>query len=266
MSADQFAEFKKIQKENWAFFAPLEVLTTQPAGLLVDFAGVKAGQKVLDAACGTGVVAITAAKVGAVVRGLDLSPVLLEKARQNAAISGLEAEFFEGDVESLPFKDAEFDCVLSQFGHMFAPRPQAAISEMLRVLKPGGVIAFSTWPPELYTARMFALVGKYLPPPEGVPPSTLWGDPAVIKERLGGRTTDLFFDMAMMHTPALTIEHLMANFEKTSGHIIRLKETLEKDNPAALDAFRHELRSLLKGYIKLNTLHQQFLMTRARKI
>jgi SAM-dependent methyltransferase len=63
-------------------------------------------------------------------------------------------------VEALPFPDARFDFVLSQFGHMFAPRPDVAVKEMLRVLKPGGTLAFSTWPPELFTGRMFALNGR----------------------------------------------------------------------------------------------------------
>lgn len=241
-------------------------MTIQPAGLLVDFAGVRKGLKVLDVGCGTGVVALTAAKVGADARGIDLSPILLEKARQNAAVSGLNVQFDEGDVENLPFRDGEFDFVLSQFGHMFAPRADIALSEMLRVLKPSGVIAFSTWPPEMFTGQMFSLVGKYLPPPEGVSPPPLWGEPSVIKERLGNLVVDIAFDRAVMNAPSLTIEHSIANFEKTSGPIIRLKEKLEKENPEALEAFRLEFKALIAGFVKLNTLNQHFLMTRARKV
>ena len=72
--------------------------------------------------------------------------------------------------------------MLSQFGHMFAPRPAVALSEMLRVLKAGGRIAFSTWPPEHFTGRMFMFIASFLPPPPpGVDPPAppaLWGDPA----------------------------------------------------------------------------------------
>ena len=53
--------------------------------------------------------------------------------------------------------------MVSQFGHMFAPRPEVAIAEMLRVLKPGGTIAFATWPPELFTGRMFTVTARYVP-------------------------------------------------------------------------------------------------------
>src|SRR6476469_5789602 len=103
MSTDAFAQMKAAQREGWSFFAPLELLTTPAAFKLVRFAGVRPEQKVLDVGCGTGVGAITAARLGAVVTGLDLTPALLEKARQNADIAGVSIEFHEGDVEALPF-------------------------------------------------------------------------------------------------------------------------------------------------------------------
>src|SRR5262249_37832690 len=158
-------------------FAVLESLTATAAPRLVRFAGIPPGSEVLDVACGSGVVALTAARLGAKVTGVDLTPELVARARENAALMKLEATWHEGDVEALPLPDAEFDFVVSQFGHMFAPRPQVAIAEMLRVLKPGGTIAFSTWPPELCVGRGFALMGKYgPPPPPGVAPPPQWGD------------------------------------------------------------------------------------------
>src|SRR5208282_6912980 len=127
-----------------------------------------------------------AARRGAKVSGLDLSPVLIERARKNASIADVDIDFVEGDAKALPYPDASFDVVLSQFGHMFAPRPGVAIQEMLRVLKVGGRIAFSTWPPEHFTGIMFALVGRYMPPPPpgGTPPAPppQWGDPNVVRE------------------------------------------------------------------------------------
>src|SRR5207244_10116574 len=122
-------------------------------------------------------VAVTAARLGAQVTGLDLTPALLEKARENAKVAEVSIEFIEGDAEALSFSDASFDVVLSQFGHMFAPRPQVAIAEMLRVLKSGGRIAFSTWPPESLVRRMFALVARHQPPPAGVAPPAARGRP-----------------------------------------------------------------------------------------
>src|SRR5437773_2684432 len=113
-----------MQRENWKTFAPLAMTTTPSAAKLVHFAGVRPNQRVLDVGCETGVVAITARRAGAVVTGFDLTPELLAVAKENAAIAELDdITWKQGDVESLPFRDGEFDVVLSQFAHIFAPRP-----------------------------------------------------------------------------------------------------------------------------------------------
>src|SRR2546426_7982669 len=122
-SADPLARFKEAQREGWAHFAPLEALTTPPAAELVRRASPRSGQRVLDVACGTGVVAVTAARLGARVSGLDLTPELLERARENGPLAGVDIDWREGDAEQLPFDDGSFDVVLSQYGHIFAPRP-----------------------------------------------------------------------------------------------------------------------------------------------
>src|SRR6266404_3326766 len=104
MSIDPIAKFKEAQKQGWAHFAPLEPVTTPTAARLVKFAGIQTGQHVLDVACGTGVVAITAARIGAKVTGLDLTPELLERARENSGVAGVDVDWREGDVEALPFQ------------------------------------------------------------------------------------------------------------------------------------------------------------------
>jgi ubiquinone/menaquinone biosynthesis C-methylase UbiE len=136
--SDPFAQFKAVQREGWSLFLPLEMFTTIPAAKLVSFARIAPTDTVLDVGCGTGVVAVTAARLGAKVQGLDLAATLLGRAKENASIAQVPVEFTEGDAEALPFTDASFNVVVSQFGHMFAPRPAVAIAEMLRVLKPGG--------------------------------------------------------------------------------------------------------------------------------
>lgn len=262
--SDFLAQFKAAQREGWASFVPLETFTTPPAASLIDFAGVQTGDRVLDVACGTGVVAVTAARRGAQVKGLDLSPVLLERARWNAQTAGVEIEFTEGDVEKLPYADASFDTVVSQFGHMFAPRPEVAVAEMLRVLKKGGRIAFSTWPPELFTGAMFTLVNQYLPMPAGIVPPPAWGDPNVVRERLGEKVTELVFNRELMVVPALSPQHYRSGMETTAAPVIKLTQML-KDEPAKLSKFRNEFERLASNYMKNNTMHQSFLMTRAFK-
>jgi SAM-dependent methyltransferase len=264
---DALVQFKEAQKQGWAHFAAIEGHTTPEAARLVKHAGVRAGHRVLDVACGTGVVAITAARLGARVTGLDLTPILLERARENAGIAGVDIDWHEGDAEQLPFGDMAFDVVLSQFGHMFAPRPEVAVAEMLRVLKPGGTIAFSTWPPELFIGRLFALGGRYMPPlPQGVTPPLPWGDPNVVRERLGAAVKDLIFDRARMVIPALSPQHHRTIVERTGGPIIKLVESLTKTDPARLAAFRREFEAIVTDYFEDNTVRQDYLLTRATKI
>jgi len=264
---DKFESFKAAQKEGWAHFAPYEAHTTPCAAMLVKRAGVHAGQRVLDVACGTGVVSVTAARLGARVTSLDLTPELLARARENARIAGVEINWNEGDVENLPFADASFDVVLSQFGHIFAPQPEVAIGEMLRVLKPGSTIAFSTWPPEFFVGRMFALSMKYLPPPpHAAPAPPLWGEPSIVRERLGSAVKDIHFDRERMTIPALSPAHHRAGAEKSAGAVVRLVAVLQTADPAKLEQFRREYDALAAEYFEDNLVRQDYLITRATKI
>src|SRR5687768_14067944 len=89
-TADPFTDFKAKQRQAWSHFAPLEAITTIPAAKLVAFAGIRPGDRVLDVGCGTGVAALTARRLGAKVTGLDLTPELLERAKENASIAGFK--------------------------------------------------------------------------------------------------------------------------------------------------------------------------------
>jgi SAM-dependent methyltransferase len=263
---DPFESFKTAQKIGWAHFAPLEAFTTSAAAQLVKHARVRAEQCVLDVGCGTGVVAVTAARLGAQVTGLDLTPALLERARENSHIAGVKIDWREGDIESLPFDDGAFDVVLSQFGHIFAPRPEVATAQMLRVLKPGGTIAFSTWPPELFTGRMFMITARYAPPPPpGVAPPPQWGDPGVVSQRLGKAVKDIVFDRATMLVPALSLQHFRTRLERSAGPLIKLVESLSASDPDKLTAFRSEHDALIAEYYEENTVRQDYLLTRASK-
>jgi len=263
---DVLQKFKETQKAGWAHFAPLQTFTTIPAARLVEHAGVRGGMGVLDVGCGTGVVSVTAARMGARVTGLDLTPELLEVARTNGRIAAVDVEWREGDVEQLPFEANTFDAVLSQFGHMFAPRPDVAASEMLRVLKPGGTIAFSTWPPEMFMGRMFAVVAQFLPaPPPGIAPPPLWGDPHVIRERLGSAVRDIVFARACLEAPALSVEHYRDTTERTGGPVVKLVELLSAGDPAKLAIFRDSYDALTRQYFDRNIVRQDYLMTRATK-
>lgn len=263
---DAFDKFKEMQKQGWAHFAPLEAITMQAAAKLVKFAGISKGQNLLDVACGTGVAAIPAARLGAKVTALDLTPELLERARFNASVAEVEIEFHEGDVEKLSFADAAFDAVTSQFGHIFAPRPAVALAEMLRVLKPGGTIAFNTWPPNLLVGQMFAMISRYMPPPpvQAAPPGQ-WGEKSIVSERLGNSVRNITFETGLILVPALSPQHFRMHTEKTAGPLIKLVEMYEKSDPAKLAEFRREYDALSAQYFSDNAMRQEYLMTRAIK-
>jgi SAM-dependent methyltransferase len=264
---DPFATFKAGQRERWAHFAAVATMTTSPAARLVRHAGIRPGSRVLDVACGTGVVAVTAARLGARATGLDLTPELLAVARDNARIAAVEVDFREGDVENLPFERETFDIVVSQYGHIFAPRPEAAVAEMLRVLKSGGTIAFSTWPPDLYVGRLFMLVARYMPPADvNMPSPALWGDPTIVRERLGVRIRDIVFDSDTLLVPALSPRHSRELTERTSGQVMKLIELLGQREPGTLATFRRELEQLATDFFADNSVRQGYLLTRATKI
>ncbi len=141
------------------------------------------------------------------------------------------------------------------------------MAEMLRVLKPGGTIAFSTWPPELLIGRLFALVGRYMPaPPPGVTPPWSWGDPNFVRERLGAAVKDLRFDTARMLVPSLSPQHTRRNAERTAGPLVKLVESLSATDPARLAAIRREHEAIVSEYFEDNTVRQDYLLTRATKV
>jgi SAM-dependent methyltransferase len=268
MSTDPIEQFKSRQRETWAMgnFGEMAVFTTPVAGHLVRFAKVKGGQTVLDVGTGTGVVAITARNIGARVTGLDLTPALLSQARDSAAVAGYDdIAWHEGDAEALPFPDASFDVVLSQFGHMFAPRHDVAVSEMLRVLKPGGMIAFATWPGEQLIGRMFGLNAKYVPPPPGIVSPVQWGDVAIVRQRLGESVKHLHAERGIMGIPALTPRHLRLFLEAKTGPFIQTVKALQQD-PAKLESWRNEIEEMMGEYLHDNVVRHEYLLIRAIKV
>ena len=90
------------------------------------------GAQVLDVACGTGNLAVIAARRGGVVSGIDIASNLIAQARTRAAAEGLRIAYQQGDAEAMPYADGQFDLVVSMFGVMFAPRPTIAVGEMAR--------------------------------------------------------------------------------------------------------------------------------------
>ena len=136
-------------------FGQIAKYYTDEAEDFINRLNLKPGMKVLDVACGTGNLALPAARAGADVTGVDIAPNLVEQARENAKREGLNVQFDEGDAEALPYDDASFDAVVTMFGAMFAPRPELVAAELKRVCRPGGFIAMANWTPAGFIGQMF---------------------------------------------------------------------------------------------------------------
>jgi SAM-dependent methyltransferase len=148
------------------------------------------GCKLLDVACGSGQLALMAAKDGIEVTGVDIAGNLVKRAQARAQAEGINARFETADAESLPFEDASFDVVVSLIGAMFAPRPQLVAQELLRVCVPGGTIAMANWTPQGFIGQMFKTTSKFIAP-AGILSPVLWGDEPTVRERLAHGLSDL---------------------------------------------------------------------------
>jgi SAM-dependent methyltransferase len=140
--SDPFWEFERA---GWHRAAPRYVecwtdtrLFVEP---LLDAAGVRAGSRLLDVACGPGFVSEAASARGAEPVGLDVAPAMVEEAQRRCP----ELTFVEGDAQRLPFEDASFDAVTMNFGILHLSQPELALAEARRVLVPGSRVAFTAW-------------------------------------------------------------------------------------------------------------------------
>jgi SAM-dependent methyltransferase len=186
--AVQLDEFTALQRAVWDMgdYTVFADQISDVGELVAARADIAPGASVLDVACGTGNAAIPAARAGGRVTGLDLSPHLLEQAREGAAAAGAEIETVEGDAERLPFDDGSFDRVVSTFGHMFAPRHQPVADEMARVCASRGMIVTATWTPDsVGTAVQRAAMSFVPPPPDFAQPPPLWGTEDHVREMFG---------------------------------------------------------------------------------
>jgi ubiquinone/menaquinone biosynthesis C-methylase UbiE len=134
-------EFAGWEQAAAAYDATFARATAGFVEVLLDAAEVSAEMFLLDLCCGTGLVGAAGAQRGALSTGLDFSPGMLARARANHP----ELRFDKGDAEALPYRDHSFDSVVSNFGLHHVPKPERAVAEAMRVLRPGGRFGFTTW-------------------------------------------------------------------------------------------------------------------------
>ena len=237
---------KARQKATWESgdFGQVAKFLTPIAAQFMARIDLKPGMKVLDAACGTGNLAVIAARRGCLTSGLDIAANLIAQARERARQERLDIEYTEGDAEAMPYPDASFDVVVSMYGVMFAPRPDRVANELQRVTKPGGLIAMANWTPGGFIGKMFAIFARHLPPPAGLPSPLLWGDEAAVRTRFNGSIQELgltrqIAHMRLPYDPADTVEF----FRRYYGPTLRAFGALAPANQAALMADLVELQT-----------------------
>lgn len=234
------------------------------AAHLVDAAAVETDDQVLDVGCGTGNIAITAARQGASVTGLDITPAMLKDARENATLAGIEEiDWEEGDATNMPFEDDTFDVTLSCVGHMFATPPDAAATELLRVTRPGGRIAFTSWTPRSVVPAMGKVLQEYLPPnPNASAPPFLWGDTEVVRERLGEGVSDFTFETDVVEQLSLSPSHVWERVRTQSGMFIVALENVAEDEYPAL---RADMIDVITEYFdgRKNAMAMEYRLTKA---
>lgn len=203
------------------------------------------GSSMLDVACGTGNLAVIAARHGCAVWGIDIARNLVCQARVRAAEERLRVNFMEADAEALPFDEGQFDLAVSMFGVMFTPQPHVAVAELMRVTKPGGRVALANWTPQGFIGKMFKVFKAHLPPPPpGVPSPMGWGDEATMRSRLQHGFTDVrlsrrIAQMRFPFPPAETVEF----FRQYYGPTQKAFASLDTSAQAALRRDLVELQS-----------------------
>jgi SAM-dependent methyltransferase len=214
------------------------------AGEFITRLALQSGERVLDVACGTGNLALPAARTGAWVTGIDIAPNLIAQAEANAAAEGLQVAFEVGDAERLPYVRGAFDTTVTMFGAMFAARPERAAAELLRVTRPGGRVAIASWTPTGFIGEMLKTTVRYVPAPTTLPSPLLWGTDDAVRARLGAGASSLTLTRRMMTFDyPFPPEQVVKHFRLWYGPTLRAFAALELDE-AKRDGLEHDLVQL----------------------
>jgi len=227
-------------------FLPIARSFTPGAEEFIGRLALRRGEAVLDVACGTGNLAIPAARGGARVTGIDIAPNLVAEARLEARAAGTTVVFEVGDAESLPYLDGQFETTMTMFGAMFAYRPERAAAELVRVTRRGGRVAMANWTPEGFIGRMLRAHTAVVPPPPGVPSPLEWGKEETVRARFDGRVTEVTcirrtLELRFPFSPAAVTELFATNYGPTVA-------TLRATNPDGASRLRSELTRLFEEH------------------
>lgn len=209
---------------------------------LVELAGVQAGDVVLDVASGSGNAALPAARAGAAVTALDITPALLEIGSRRANAADLQIDWVHGDAQAMPFADASFDRVLSCVGVQFCADQQSAAAELVRVCRPGGQVALIAWTREGFIGQILAAVAKATGA-AGAPRSPLdWGSEDRVRELFCEQTTEIAMQREDVEMPAESAGGWVDYMALYYGPLVMARTTLQARGE--WEALREQLTSI----------------------
>jgi ubiquinone/menaquinone biosynthesis C-methylase UbiE len=202
---------------------------------------IRSGERVLDLVTGTGEVAVRAARTGASVTAIDIAGPMLEKARRLADEAGLRISFDLGSVEYLPYDDAAFDVLVSNFGLIFAPDHANVAAELARVARPGARIGFTAWKPN---PRLGELYRKFTDHPIEGREAYEWGREDHVEDMLA-EDFELEFDDGTLWLEAESGEEIWQLFSESAPPVVSFVRHLD---PSQREDFHREFVELYDSY------------------
>jgi len=235
------------QRDIWATgdFSIIGWNTAYPGEMLIESTRVSASQRIIDVACGSGNLALSAARRNCAVYGIDYVPALIDRAKARAIAEGLSVDFSVSDCEQIPFENNFFDRVFSIFGAMFSPDPIQASNELIRICKPGGKVALGNWVPEGFWGETFSVIAHFSNLPK-LPNSPLdWGRENFLNELFGTHCQFVQYKTRTAYFRYESIDHWIDVFANNFGPLMSALRNLETDEQQELI---HKLREILSRF------------------
>ena len=224
------------------------------------------GDRVLDVGVGTGNAAIEAARRGARVTGVDLTPAQVKRARERCTAEGVTVDLRVGDAQALDLPDDAFDVVLSVLGVIFVPDHVRAMGELARVCAPGGTVAITAWAKGGWSSTWRAQMARLVPPPPGAPTPDDWGDPDELDRRFAAAGLRAEVEERPFAFRYASVDEALGTLTTAAGPFVQFLETAERvgRRQEALDELHRVLREVNEASDGSCVLPAPYLLARAR--
>ena len=199
---------------------------------LIDAAGVSPGMRVLDVAAGDGNTALAAARRGATVIAVDITPAQVRRGRIRTEAEGAMVRWAEADEDRLPFRDVSFDCALCTFG-IEGPL-DAAVDEMFRVVRRGGVVGFTEWTGEGVVGALWEPLSGFASPKMEQQDADDWGNEDHVRSRLSKHASLINLRRQVLEVRFESVDRFCTDFWQSDPEMRALDAVLAPDHRSVL--------------------------------